>query len=158
MNQIVKMVLALALVVCSVARLSAQVAEPEKGKELAPTEQWEKMTPEEYIYKWRTTAVDHMEVYGIPASITMAQAILESGFGNGYLARVANNHFCIKCKNSWTGKTIIHSDDNPDDCFRVYDSVEASFEDHAEFLSNGKRYAFLFAYDTDDYKSWAKGL
>lgn len=159
MNQTAKIsILTLALVVCTIAPLWAQVAEPEKGKELAPTEQWEKMTPEEYIYKWRTTAVDNMEIYGIPASITMAQAILESGFGNGYLARVANNHFCIKCKKSWTGKTIIHSDDNPDDCFRVYDTVEASFQDHAEFLSEGKRYEFLFAYDIDDYKSWAKGL
>ena len=159
MNQVVKIsILMLALFVSSIASLRAQVAEPEKGKELAPTEQWEKMTPEEYIYKWRTTAVDNMEIYGIPASITMAQAILESGFGNGYLARVANNHFCIKCKKSWTGKSIIHSDDNPDDCFRVYDTVEASFEDHAEFLSEGKRYEFLFAYDIDDYKSWAKGL
>ena len=159
MNQVVKIsILMLALFVSSIASLRAQVAEPEKGKELAPTEQWEKMTPEEYIYKWRTTAVDNMEIYGIPASITMAQAILESGFGNGYLARVANNHFCIKCKKSWTGKSIIHSDDNPDDCFRVYDTVEASFQDHAEFLSEGKRYEFLFAYDIDDYKSWAKGL
>lgn len=159
MNQTAKIsILMLALFVSSIASLRAQVAEPEKGKELAQTEQWEKMTPEEYIYKWRTTAVDNMEIYGIPASITMAQAILESGFGNGYLARVANNHFCIKCKKSWTGKTIIHSDDNPDDCFRVYDTVEASFQDHAEFLSEGKRYEFLFAYDIDDYKSWAKGL
>lgn len=99
-----------------------------------------------------------MERYGIPASITMGQAILESGFGNGYLARVANNHFCIKCKSSWTGPTITHADDRPDDCFRVYDSVEASFEDHAEFLSEGQRYAFLFAYDSDDYKRWAHGL
>ncbi len=159
MSQVVKIsILMLALFLSSIASLRAQVAEPEKGKELAPTEQWEKMTPEEYIYKWRTTAVENMEIYGIPASITMAQAILESGFGNGYLARVANNHFCIKCKKSWTGKSIIHSDDNPDDCFRVYDTVEASFQDHAEFLSEGKRYEFLFAYDIDDYKSWAKGL
>jgi LysM repeat protein len=88
----------------------------------------------------------------------MAQAILESGFGNGYLARVANNHFCIKCKKSWTGRTITHADDNPDDCFRVYDSVEDSFADHADFLCSGQRYEFLFAYDITDYKSWAKGL
>ena len=142
----------------SVATVSAQVAEPDKDKALQPVAEWVKLTPEEYIYRWRATAVDNMEVYGIPASITMAQAILESGFGNGYLARVANNHFCIKCKKSWTGRTITHSDDNPDDCFRVYDSVEESFADHADFLSSGKRYEFLFAYDTDDYKSWAKGL
>ena len=142
----------------SVVAANAQVAEPEGDKALEPVTEWVKLTPEEYIYRWRATAVDNMEVYGIPASITMAQAILESGFGNGYLARVANNHFCIKCKKSWTGRTITHSDDNPDDCFRVYDSVEDSFADHADFLSNGKRYEFLFAYDITDYKSWAKGL
>lgn len=136
----------------------AQVGEPDADKALEPVAEWVKLTPEEYIYRWRATAVDNMEVYGIPASITMAQAILESGFGNGYLARVANNHFCIKCKKSWTGRTITHADDRPDDCFRVYDSVEESFEDHANFLCSGQRYEFLFAYDTDDYKSWAKGL
>lgn len=136
----------------------AQVAEPEKDNALAPVAEWVKLTPEEYIYRWRATAVDNMEVYGIPASITMAQAILESGFGNGYLARVANNHFCIKCKKSWTGRTITHADDRPDDCFRVYDSVEESFADHANFLCSGERYEFLFAYDITDYKSWAKGL
>lgn len=136
----------------------AQVAEPEEGKALQPDEEWVKLTPEEYIYRWRATAIDNMEVYGIPASITMGQAILESGFGNGYLARVANNHFCIKCKSSWTGATVIHADDRPDDCFRAYDTAEDSFADHAEFLSSGSRYEFLFAYDIDDYKSWAKGL
>ena len=142
----------------SIVSVRAQVAEPDVDKALEPVAEWVKLTPEEYIYRWRATAVDNMEVYGIPASITMAQAILESGFGNGYLARVANNHFCIKCKKSWTGRTITHADDRPDDCFRVYDSVEESFEDHANFLCSGQRYEFLFAYDTDDYKSWAKGL
>lgn len=136
----------------------AQVAEPTETEQQEPVEGWVKMTREEYIVKWRGLAVDNMEVYGIPASITMGQAILESGFGNGYLARVANNHFCIKCKNTWTGPTITHQDDNPDDCFRVYESVEESFADHAEFLCDGSRYDFLFAYDITDYKSWAKGL
>lgn len=136
----------------------AQVNEPEAGKAKKPTDEWVKLTPEEYIYRWRETAIDNMEVYGIPASITMGQAFLESGFGNGYLARVANNHFCIKCKGSWTGKTITHNDDRPDDCFRVYDTAEESFADHADFLCGGSRYDFLFAYATDDYKSWAKGL
>ncbi|MBO5889954.1 MAG: glucosaminidase domain-containing protein [Alistipes sp.] len=142
----------------SAVPVRAQVSEPDADKALEPVAEWVKLTPEEYIYRWRATAVDNMEVYGIPASITMAQAILESGFGNGYLAHVANNHFCIKCKKSWTGRTITHADDRPDDCFRVYDSVEESFEDHANFLCSGQRYEFLFAYDTDDYKSWAKGL
>lgn len=137
--------------------LSAQVAEPEGDKQ-KPVEEWVKLTPEEYIYKWRHVAVDHMETYGIPASITMGQAILESGYGNGYLARVANNHFCIKCKGSWTGATITHADDDPNDCFRVYETAEDSFRDHADFLNSGSRYDFLFAYDADDYKNWAKGL
>ena len=142
----------------SAVAVRAQVAEPETGDALDPVANWVKLTPEEYIYRWRATAVDNMEVYGIPASITMAQAILESGFGNGYLARVANNHFCIKCKKSWTGRTITHADDRPDDCFRVYDTAEESFADHADFLCSGQRYEFLFAYDITDYESWAKGL
>jgi uncharacterized FlgJ-related protein len=133
------------------------VAEPTTTND-TKADNWTKITPEEYIYKWRDIAIDNMEVYGIPASITMGQAILESGYGNGYLARVANNHFCIKCKGDWTGRTITHNDDNPNDCFRAYDSAEDSFRDHAEFLNNGSRYDFLFGYDADDYKNWAKGL
>ena len=149
--------LTVALTLILPTSLLAQVAEPE-GEAKKPVDEWVKNTPEEYIYKWRHVAVEHMEVYGIPASITMGQAILESGYGNGYLARVANNHFCIKCKGSWTGATITHADDNPNDCFRVYDSAEDSFRDHADFLNNGSRYDFLFSYDADDYKNWAKGL
>ncbi len=145
------------MLVLSPATLMAQVAEPEGAAE-KPAKEWVKLTPEEYIFKWRDIAVEHMEIYGIPASITMGQAILESGYGNGYLARVANNHFCIKCKSSWTGATITHADDDPNDCFRVYESVEDSFRDHADFLNTGSRYQFLFAYDADDYKNWAKGL
>lgn len=154
----VSCVLALAIMAFAMPQtLSAQVAEPTSGAK-KPTKEWVKLTPQEYIFKWRQTAVDNMEEYGIPASITMGQAILESGYGNGYLARVANNHFCIKCKGSWTGATITHADDDPNDCFRVYDSAEESFRDHADFLNNGSRYEFLFAYDADDYKNWAKGL
>lgn len=149
--------LTVALTLILPTSLLAQVAEPE-GEAKKPVDEWVKNTPEEYIYKWRHVAVEHMEVYGIPASITMGQAILESGYGNGYLARVANNHFCIKCKGSWTGATITHADDNPNDCFRVYDSAEESFRDHADFLNSGSRYDFLFSYDADDYKNWAKGL
>ena len=141
----------------SPAQVCAQVAEPTTTND-TKADNWTKITPEEYIYKWRDIAIDNMEVYGIPASITMGQAILESGYGNGYLARVANNHFCIKCKGDWTGRTITHSDDNPNDCFRAYDSAEDSFRDHAEFLNNGSRYDFLFGYDADDYKNCAKGL
>lgn len=145
-----------AMTLLTVTASSAQVAEPQNGVGQAAQE-WVRITPEEYIYKYRDIAIENMEVYGIPASITMGQAILESGYGNGYLARMANNHFCIKCRN-WDGPTITHADDNPNDCFRVYESAEESFRDHAEFLNSGSRYEFLFSYDADDYKNWAKGL
>lgn len=146
------------LLTITAAEAQAQVNEPEPGQGEEPTAEWVRQTPEEYICRWRAIAVEHRELYGIPASITMGQAVLESGFGNGYLARVANNHFCIKCKSSWTGRTVSHTDDAPDECFRAYDSGEESFRDHADFLSTGQRYDFLFAYADDDYQSWARGL
>lgn len=118
----------------------------------------ERTTRLEYIAKWADVAIEHMEVYGIPASITMAQAVLESSNGNSTLARTANNHFGIKCGGSWDGEWVSHDDDAPDECFRKYDSAEESFEDHAEFLHTRSRYQFLFDYDTDDYTNWAHGL
>ena len=117
-----------------------------------------KYTRQEYIAKWADVAIEHMEIYGIPASITMAQAILESGNGNGTLARTANNHFGIKCGNQWTGDKVYHDDDAKDECFRAYPSADESFKDHAEFLHTRSRYPFLFDYDADDYTNWAKGL
>lgn len=98
-----------------------------------------------------------METFGIPASIKLAQAILESGSGNSPLARESNNHFGIKCSTGWQGNRTYHHDDNPDDCFRVYTKVEDSFRDHSEFLLRN-RYAKLFELEKDDYKGWAKGL
>jgi len=98
-----------------------------------------------------------MERHGIPASIKLAQALLESGNGNSYLARRANNHFGIKCGGTWKGKSVSHSDDRANECFRVYDSPEQSFRDHSQFL-RGKRYQKLFTLRRDDYKGWAKGL
>ena len=98
-----------------------------------------------------------MNSSGIPASITLAQGILESGNGNSSLAREANNHFGIKCTTEWKGKTILKDDDEKDDCFRVYTSSEESFRDHSEFLKR-KRYASLFELDKNDYKGWADGL
>ena len=98
-----------------------------------------------------------MNSYGIPASITLAQGILESGNGNSSLAREANNHFGIKCTGEWNGKTILRDDDQKDDCFRVYTSPEESFRDHSEFLKR-KRYAPLFELDKNDYRGWAMGL
>ena len=117
-----------------------------------------RQTKEEYIQRYKHIAIDHMERYGIPASITMAQGILESDSGNSNLALSSNNHFGIKCKKDWTGDRVYHNDDAPNECFRKYDSVEESYEDHAKFLDNSPRYDSLFAYSATDYKSWARGL
>ena len=124
---------------------------------LAPV--WsQKITRAEYLERYKGIAIAHMEKYGIPASIKMAQAMLESDNGNSRLAREANNHFGIKCKSDWTGKTISHDDDASGECFRRYDSAEESWIDHSEFLDKGSRYQFLFELDPMDYKAWAHGL
>lgn len=115
------------------------------------------ISKEEYIDTWSPVAVNQMIESGIPASITLAQGILESGSGNSELARKGNNHFGIKC-HGWEGATMFIDDDKKDECFRVYESAEQSFIDHSAFLKQYDRYAFLFTYESDDYKSWAKGL
>lgn len=111
----------------------------------------------QYIDRFRNIAVQEMNIYGIPASITLAQGLLESGNGNGELAVVANNHFGIKCTSDWKGKSYYKNDDKINDCFRVYDNPESSFRDHSEFLKR-KRYAHLFELDKNDYEGWADGL
>jgi LysM repeat protein len=116
------------------------------------------MTRSEYIDTYKDLAMQEMERTGIPASITLAQGLLESGDGNGRLARKANNHFGIKCHDDWKGKTIYHDDDEKGECFRRYKSVEESFRDHSDFLTGRTRYAALFKLNKDDYKAWAKGL
>ena len=118
----------------------------------------ERQTREEYVEKYKAIAIAHMERYGIPASITMAQGILESDSGNSHLSTSSNNHFGIKCKKSWTGDRVYHDDDAKGECFRAYPSVEASYQDHADFLDQSPRYDSLFAYPSDDYRSWARGL
>ena len=117
-----------------------------------------RQTREEYVEKYKAIAIAHMERYGIPASITMAQGILESDSGNSHLSLSSNNHFGIKCKKSWTGDKVYHDDDAKGECFRAYPSVEASYQDHADFLDQSPRYDSLFAYPSDDYRSWARGL
>lgn len=117
-----------------------------------------RQTREEYIERYKQIAVAHMERYGIPASITMAQGILESDSGNSRLSKESNNHFGIKCKKSWKGDRVYHDDDAKGECFRAYPSVEASYADHAEFLDSSPRYDSLFAYPSNDYRSWARGL
>jgi LysM repeat protein len=117
-----------------------------------------RMTTQEYINKYKDIAIRDMKTYKIPASITLAQGILESGSGNSILARKANNHFGIKCHKDWTGPTIHIADDTKHDCFRKYKSAEASYRDHSRFLRKGERYAFLFKYPVTDYRAWAYGL
>ncbi len=115
------------------------------------------LTREEYIEKYKETAVKSMREFKIPASITLAQALLESSNGNSDLAKRSNNHFGIKCHSSWKGKKTYHDDDAHQECFRVYKDVYDSYADHAKFLQR-PRYSKLFELDIDDYKGWAKGL
>ena len=112
----------------------------------------------EYIGTYKDIAIRKMEEYKIPASITLAQGILESGNGLSELTRKANNHFGIKCHSSWRGPKVYHDDDRRGECFRKYPSAEGSFNDHSEFLTGRGRYEFLFDLSPDDYKAWAKGL
>ena len=112
---------------------------------------------EDYVKFYSNIAMDEMIQFGIPASITLAQGILESGAGKGRLAVQANNHFGIKC-HDWNGKKIYHDDDEEQECFRKYDNPEYSYRDHSLFLTNRGRYSFLFDLKKDDYKQWAKGL
>lgn len=111
----------------------------------------------EYVENWKQTAIEQMVAHNIPASITLAQGILESGSGNSDLAVKGNNHFGIKC-HGWTGKKMYMNDDAENECFRMYKDAKESYEDHSTFLKTYSRYAFLFTYDVTDYKSWAKGL
>lgn len=116
-----------------------------------------RFTAEEYIGQWKEVAVRKMKEHGIPASITLAQGLLESGNGNSELARTANNHFGIKCTPDWTGGKSYHDDDRKNDCFRKYRDAADSFEDHSKFLKR-QRYAALFELRPTDYKGWARGL
>lgn len=110
-----------------------------------------------YINQYSQLAVKQQKEYGIPASITLAQGLLESGAGNSNFARESNNHFGIKC-NDWVGEKIYHDDDEKGECFRKYNQVLESYEDHSLFLKNKPRYAFLFDLKPTDYEGWAFGL
>jgi hypothetical protein len=118
----------------------------------------EKTTREEYISKYKALSIRQMKMSGIPASIIMAQACLESNNGNSTLAVKANNHFGIKCHTTWDGEVIYHDDDKAQECFRKYDTPDGSFFDHSDFLRYRDRYAALFNLPVTDYKSWAHGL
>ena len=117
----------------------------------------QKITADEYINTYKDLAVSEMKRSGIPASITLAQGMLESSNGNSRLAVMANNHFGIKC-HGWEGEMIYHDDDYKGECFRHYKNARESYLDHTDFLMSRSRYAFLFEYKSTDYKNWAKGL
>tara|TARA_B100000900_G_scaffold311013_2_gene269760 strand:+ start:2333 stop:3088 length:756 start_codon:yes stop_codon:yes gene_type:complete len=111
-----------------------------------------------YIQQYASIAQEEMRRYKIPASITLAQGLLESQFGQGTLAKKSNNHFGIKCKREWRGKKVYHDDDAPGECFRAYKDPKESYRDHSLFLVERERYASLFRFKKTDYKAWAKGL
>jgi LysM repeat protein len=117
-----------------------------------------RITREEYIEIYKDDAIREMQKSGVPASITLAQGILESGDGNSPLAVYAKNHFGVKCHNGWDGETMRLDDDEKNECFRKYESVYDSYKDHSHFLTSRSRYEFLFELKITDYKGWAKGL
>ena len=115
-------------------------------------------TTQQYIAKFKEIAINEMQRSGVPASIKLAQGILETQSGNGWLVQNSNNHFGIKCKNNWTGESVRYDDDAQQECFRKYGTAADSYKDHSDFLRNNPRYAFLFQFQEEDYKSWAYGL
>lgn len=111
-----------------------------------------------YIETYKDLAVEEMKRTGVPAAITLAQGIHESGAGKSELVLASNNHFGIKCKSNWTGESVRHDDDAKAECFRKYPRASDSYRDHSDFLKNGQRYSFLFQLDPADYNGWANGL
>ena len=144
--RLVAVVLPLMLASCSVSR------------QTLPAHSAAKDAYSDYIARYSGMAVEQMKKYGIPASITLAQGLLESDAGRSTLATKCNNHFGIKCHNDWTGRKMYHDDDERQECFRCYRDADDSFRDHSLFLVNGARYQSLFKLGSTDYKGWAKGL
>lgn len=146
--------------------VNTNVSKPTASESTAPKEELKatstvKITQQvvlDYIEQFKETAKNNMKEFGIPASITLAQGILESGAGTARLSVQANNHFGIKCHKEWQGDQIFHDDDAIDECFRKYNDPSESFRDHALFLSTRKYYVQLFTLEKDNYKAWAKGL
>lgn len=141
---------------CKTKKYSRNNKAIEKAADKANPE-YKSRTTVMYIDEFKGVAIEEMNKYGIPASITLAQGIIESGSGNSNLAKYANNHFGIKCTSEWKGKGYYKDDDKADDCFRVYKDARESYRDHSEFLKR-KRYSALFELDKNDYKNWAIGL
>ncbi|MDB9779235.1 glucosaminidase domain-containing protein [Flavobacteriaceae bacterium] len=142
--------------------VSKKEAPVEKKAVKTPTVKSVKLTQEQkvkaYLDRFGPIARAEMRQYKIPASITLAQGILESGTGEGTLAKVGNNHFGIKCHRGWNGGRMYHDDDAKGECFRTYEDPAESYRDHSVFLSGRQRYAFLFKFHKRDYKAWARGL
>jgi LysM repeat protein len=113
---------------------------------------------EDYISTYKDIAIAEMKRSGVPASVTLAQGILETENGNSVLVKKSNNHFGIKCKSTWTGESVTHTDDAPNECFRKYTRAEDSYKDHSDYLKTSPRYAALFQLNPADYKGWAYGL
>ena len=118
----------------------------------------QRISPDEYIHTYCSMAVAEMKRSGIPASVTLAQGILETECGNSDLVKKSNNHFGIKCKSTWTGESVTHTDDAPNECFRKYNNPADSYKDHSDYLKTSPRYAALFQLAPSDYKGWAYGL
>src|SRR6188472_2407381 len=116
------------------------------------------LTPEQYIEKHKELAIKEMKRMGVPAAISLAQGILETENGNSDLVKKSNNHFGIKCKSTWTGESVRHTDDAPNECFRKYNSAADSYRDHSDYLYYTPRYASLFNLSPTDYRGWAYGL
>ena len=155
-----KTLLPLLLIVFLASCKSRQYSKNNKQIEKQATKanpNYESYTTLSYIDSFKGVAIEQMNASGIPASIILAQGILESGNGNSSLAKYANNHFGIKCTSEWKGKGYFKDDDARNDCFRVYKDARESYRDHSEFLKR-KRYSFLFELDKNDYKNWAYGL
>lgn len=142
---------------CGTRKYSKNNKQIEKAANKANNNTYKSYNTLTYIDEFKGVAIEEMNAFGIPASITLAQGILESGSGNSDLAKYANNHFGIKCTSDWKGKNYFRDDDQKNDCFRVYKDARESFKDHSEFLKR-KRYSALFQLDKNDYKSWAQGL
>ena len=118
----------------------------------------QRISVEEYIAQFKDIAISEMKRSGVPASITLAQGILETENGNSELVKKSNNHFGIKCKSTWTGESVTHDDDANGECFRAYTHANESYKDHSDFLKANKRYSALFDLDPADYAGWARGL
>jgi LysM repeat protein len=147
-----KRILPVILFILVLSMLSCKISKPVISSAVS------KSSEEDYIDRYKDIAIKEMKRTGVPASITIAQGIIESDCGRSVLAREANNHFGVKCHNDWNGPTMRYDDDRKNECFRKYSKVEDSYRDHSDFLKSGSRYSFLFQIETNDYKSWAKGL